>query len=104
MSRPRRPVGLAMCRGMALSMLTVAIYIVREAVLHLVNDGVGVRSAFSRGRRKPRCERRRTLRLLVRRVVLSRPRRAVRLAMCQGMVHGMRTVAIYIAAEAVLHR
>ena len=89
--------------GMVLGMRAVAIYIVQEAVLHLVSDGGGVRAAFSRGRREPRCERRRTLQLLARRVVLSRSRRVVRLAMCRGMVLGMRAVAIYIVREAVLH-
>ena len=92
-----------MCRGMVLGMRAVAIYIVREAVLHLVSDGGGVRAAFSRGRREPRCERRRTLQLSARRVVLSRPRRAVMLAMCRAMVHGMRAVAIYIVREAALN-
>ena len=92
-----------MCRGMVLGMRAVAIYIVREAVLHLVSDGGGVRAAFSRERREPCCERRRTLRLLAGRVVLSRPRCPVRLAMCRGMVLGMRAVAIYIVREAVSH-
>ena len=60
---PRSLLRLAMHRGVVHGVCTVAIYIVREAVSHLVCDGGGVGAAVHTTAAVP-CEERWTLQLL----------------------------------------